>query len=135
MREGTDESENQDEISLARAEFFTIGDLSREFGVTLRTLRFYEDKGLLHPKRNGLTRLYSPADRCRLGLILKGKRFGFTLAEIKAMVAREENDHDGLALSSDKVLQQIVVLEQQRQKIDEAIEELRRTLRTDNGGR
>ncbi|WP_055038345.1 MerR family transcriptional regulator [Blastochloris viridis] len=113
-----------------RSEYFTIGDLSREFGVTLRALRFYEDKGLLSPKREGLTRLYSRTDRNRLVLILKGKRFGFTLTEIKAMVAAHEGRDEGenLALSQDKVLQQIAVLEKQRQEIDDAIAELRSNL-------
>lgn len=115
-----------------RAEYFTIGDLSREFGVTLRALRFYEDKGLLSPRREGLTRLYSRTDRSRLILILKGKRFGFTLAEIKTMIALHEGREEGesLALSQDKVLQQIAVLEKQRQEIDEAISELRNSIQT-----
>lgn len=118
-----------------RTEYFTIGDLSREFGVTLRALRFYEDKGLLSPKREGLTRLYSRTDRSRLVLILKGKRFGFTLAEIKTMIALHEGREEGgnLALSPDKVLQQIAVLEKQRQEIDEAIGELRANFQTFTG--
>ena len=65
---------------------FRIGDLAREFGVTLRTLRFYEDKGLLKPQRNGVTRLYSKRDRARLKLILLGKRLGFSLTEVKRMI-------------------------------------------------
>jgi DNA-binding transcriptional MerR regulator len=100
--------------------------------VTLRALRFYEDKGLLSPKREGLTRLYSRTDRSRLVLILKGKRFGFTLAEIKTMIALHEGREEGgnLALSQDKVLQQIAVLEKQRHEIDEAIRELRSSVQT-----
>ncbi|MBV8840465.1 MAG: MerR family transcriptional regulator, partial [Alphaproteobacteria bacterium] len=62
---------------------FTIGELSREFGVTLRALRFYENKGLITPQRDGLNRLYSQGDRTRLALILKGKKLGFTLGEIR----------------------------------------------------
>src|SRR5262245_44552528 len=62
---------------------FTIGELAKEFGVTLRTLRFYENKRLLSPRREGLARLYSKADRDRLALILKGKKLGFTLSEIR----------------------------------------------------
>ncbi|MBU3731624.1 MAG: MerR family transcriptional regulator [Beijerinckiaceae bacterium] len=65
---------------------FTIGDLAREFGVTLRTLRFYEDRGLITPRRSGMTRLYSEKARSRLALILKGKHLGFTLTEIRAML-------------------------------------------------
>ncbi|BBF94873.1 MerR family transcriptional regulator [Blastochloris tepida] len=113
-----------------RSDYFTIGDLAREFGVTLRALRFYEDKGLLSPKREGLTRLYSGTDRNRLVLILKGKRYGFTLSEIKAMIALHEGRDDAanLALSQETILQQIAVLEKQRQEIDEAIAELRSSL-------
>lgn len=110
---------------------YTIGDLAREFDVTLRALRFYEDKGLLSPRRDGLARLYSPNDRIRLQLILKGKRLGFTLAEIAEMIEAHER-HDGgaehqLKLSREKCLEQIAHLEQQKREIEEAILELRRT--------
>lgn len=108
--------------------FFTIGDLAREFGVTLRALRFYEDKGLLAPRREGLTRLYSAAERSRLAIILKGKKLGFTLAEIKAMVALREGGAvpaGGLALTAEKCVEQLALLEQQKVEIDEAIGELR----------
>ncbi len=60
---------------------FSIRDLAREFEVTSRTLRFYEEKGLLKPRREGQTRWYSPADRTRLRLILRGKRLGLSLEE------------------------------------------------------
>src|SRR5437868_14041112 len=70
----------------------TIGELSREFGVTLRALRFYENKGLISPQRDGLSRLYSQGDRTRLALILKGKKLGFTLGEIRQMIAVEEGE-------------------------------------------
>jgi len=107
--------------------FFTIGDLAREFGVTLRALRFYEDKGLLAPRREGLTRLYSPAERSRLAIILKGKKLGFTLAEIKAMVALREGTAPagGLALTREKCVEQLALLETQKTEIEEAIGELR----------
>src|SRR3954464_5161994 len=78
---------------------FTIGELSREFGVTLRALRFYENKGLISPQRDGLSRLYSQGDRNRLALILKGKKLGFTLGEIRQMIAAEEGETDANALS------------------------------------
>src|SRR5688572_31470451 len=68
---------------------YTIGDLAREFGVTLRTLRFYEDRGLLSPRRDGTARIYSARDRDRLSVILKGKQLGFTLTEIRAMLAED----------------------------------------------
>ena len=61
---------------------YSIRQLSKEFDVTARALRFYEDKGLISPERKGQTRLYSPRDRARLQLILRGKRLGFSLVEI-----------------------------------------------------
>jgi DNA-binding transcriptional MerR regulator len=69
---------------------FTIGDLAREFGVTLRTLRFYEHRGLLKPRRQGLARFYDEKAKARLALILKGKQLGFTLPEIRAMLAAND---------------------------------------------
>jgi DNA-binding transcriptional MerR regulator len=91
---------------------FTIGELSREFGVTLRALRFYENKGLISPHREGLSRLYSQGDRTRLALILKGKKLGFTLGEIRQMIAAEEGDADAksLGMSREKCLEQIELL-------------------------
>lgn len=116
---------------VADAQIFTIGDLAREFGVTLRALRFYEDKGLLEPRREGLTRLYSAAERARLAIILKGKKLGFTLAEIKSMVALREGGPmpaGGLALTAEKCVEQVALLERQRSDIDEAIGELRQMI-------
>ncbi|MEP9354026.1 MerR family DNA-binding transcriptional regulator [Xanthobacter sp. KR7-65] len=104
---------------------FTIGDLSREFGITLRALRFYEDKGLIAPRRDGMTRLYSEADRKRLAVILKGKHLGFTLSEIRALVAAHEGEGAGLSLSRDRCLAQIAQLERQRVEIDTALDELK----------
>ncbi len=60
---------------------FSISDLAKEFDITTRSIRFYEDQGLITPKRNGQTRIYSKRDKVRLKLILRGKRLGFTLAE------------------------------------------------------
>jgi len=107
---------------------FTIGELSREFGVTLRALRFYENKGLIAPHRDGLSRLYSQGDRTRLALILKGKKLGFTLGEIRQMIAAEEGqaDHDALTLSREKCLEQIELLERQKAEIEEGLSELHR---------
>ena len=105
---------------------FTIGELSREFGVTLRALRFYENKGLISPHRDGLNRLYSQGDRTRLALILKGKKLGFTLGEISQMIAAEENetDRDALTLSREKCLEQIELLQRQKAEIEEGLNEL-----------
>ncbi len=111
-----------------RPKTYTIGDLAREFGVTLRTLRFYEDRGLLSPRREGTARIYDARDRARLSVILKGKQLGFTLTEIRAMVAEErggENPAANLKLSLPQVEDQIAHLEQQRTEIEQALEELK----------
>nr|WP_063776661.1 MerR family DNA-binding transcriptional regulator [Microvirga massiliensis] len=111
-----------------RIRTYTIGDLAREFGVTLRTLRFYEDRGLLSPRREGLARIYDAQDRSRLAVILKGKRLGFTLTEIRAMLAEEEQADQSAAnlkLSLSQIEDQITHLEQQKLEIEEALVELR----------
>jgi len=115
-----------DDSSTGRA--FTIGELSREFGVTLRALRFYENKGLISPQRDGLSRLYSLGDRNRLALILKGKKLGFTLGEISQMIAVEEGEADAkaLTLSREKCLEQIELLKKQKAEIEEGLNELSR---------
>lgn len=107
---------------------FTIGELSREFGVTLRALRFYENKGLIAPQRDGLSRLYSQGDRTRLALILKGKKLGFTLGEIRQMIAAEESEADAntLSLSREKCLEQIELLQKQKAQLEEGLNELLR---------
>jgi len=105
---------------------FTIGELSRDFGVTLRALRFYENKGLIAPQRDGLNRLYSQGDRNRLALILKGKKLGFTLGEIREMIAVEEGTADtkSLGLSQEKCLEQIALLQKQKAELEEGLSEL-----------
>lgn len=119
-----------------RARSFTIGDLAREFDVTLRTLRFYEDKGLLMPRREGATRIYSRRDRARLKLILMGKRVGFSLDEIRKMVDLYDL-RDGqvphLTYALAKFGEQIAALERQRRDIDQAVGELRRTVAVISG--
>jgi DNA-binding transcriptional MerR regulator len=107
---------------------YTIGDLAREFGVTLRTLRFYEDRGLLSPRREGLARIYDARDRDRLAVILKGKQLGFTLTEIRAMLAEErlgDSSATNLKLSLDQIEDQIEHLEQQKIEIEQALIELK----------
>lgn len=75
---------------------YSIAELAREFEVTARTIRFYEDEGLIKPRRQGTQRLYSAGDRARLGWILRGKRLGFTLAEIKELLDLYHVDRTGL---------------------------------------
>jgi len=115
----------------ASEETFRIGELSSEFDVTLRTLRFYEDKGLLSPRRIGNTRLYSRADRARLKLILLGKRVGLSLLDVKEILDLYDPSGDNqrqLAVAIQKGADQMEVLRKQRAEIDEAIEELEETL-------
>jgi DNA-binding transcriptional MerR regulator len=114
----------------ADAQEYLISDLSREFDVTLRALRFYEDRGLLSPRRIGTMRLYSVQDRARLTVILKGKQLGFTLAEIQEMLdadARGGQSGIDLKLSVEKIDEQIAHLEAQRTEVETAIAELRAT--------
>jgi DNA-binding transcriptional MerR regulator len=125
--------------STAEGEYFSISDLAREFSVTLRALRFYESKGLLNPKREGNLRLYSADDRAKLARILKGKQLGFTLSEIRALVAGEGKaaNPTGLHLSREQCVEQIKLLERQKKEIEDAIAELRQTytdLYTRSGG-
>jgi DNA-binding transcriptional MerR regulator len=96
--------------------------------VTLRTLRFYEDRGLLSPRREGTARIYDSRDRSRLAVILKGKQLGFTLTEIRAMVAEERGSEipaANLKLSLAQVDDQIAHLEQQKVEIEQALAELK----------
>jgi DNA-binding transcriptional MerR regulator len=73
---------------------FSIGELATEFDVTPRAIRFYEDHGLLAPKRAGQRRIYSPRDRTRLKLTLRGKRLGLTLSEIRELIDMYEPGRD-----------------------------------------
>ena len=108
------------------ADSLTIGELSRDSGVTLRALRFYQSKGLLAPRRNGSARLFSYEDRDRLVLILQGKRLGFTLTEIREMLsARDRGCSKALPIGRRKCVEQINMLERQRHDIDGALAELR----------
>lgn len=109
------------------AETYTITDLAEEFGITTRAIRFYEDKGLLSPRRNGLNRVYGRRDRARLKLVLRGKRLGFSLADIREMLDLYnvgDGQHEQLKLLQVKVRERLAALYRQRQDIDDAIAEL-----------
>ena len=109
------------------AKTYSIRQLSREFGVTARALRFYEDKKLINPERNGQTRIYSARDRARLKLILRGKRMGFSLIDIQEILdlySREDKGATQMRASLDKYHRQIETLKQQRIDIDHAIQEM-----------
>jgi DNA-binding transcriptional MerR regulator len=104
--------------------------LCREFGVTARTLRFYEQKGLLSPARRGWTRLFTYRDRARLQLILRGKRIGFSLDEIKDILdlyTVRGGELTQLKLASAKLRDKLQALMRQRVEIEETIGELERT--------
>ena len=113
--------------NLATDTEYTIRQLSERFDVTPRTLRFYEQKGLLKPKRRGSVRLYTAADRARLSLILRGRRVGFSLEDIRDMLEIESLDsrsRDQMARALERFRDRISVLEQQRDDIDDALAEL-----------
>ncbi len=116
---------------------YRIGDLAREFHVTLRTLRFYEDKGLVTPKRSGTTRLYSDSDRTRLKLILFSKRVGFSLIEIRELLelydAGKHSQKNPLASSRHLFQEKLLALEEQKTDTEHAIEELSYQLSSANG--
>jgi DNA-binding transcriptional MerR regulator len=106
---------------------FTIRQLCVEFGCTPRALRFYEDKGLLSPARQGLNRLYAARDRARLKLILRGKRVGLSLNEIREILDLYDKPGGETAQNAQalrKFRERIVALEQQRQDVEEAIQML-----------
>ncbi len=107
---------------------FSIRQLCREFDVTPRTLRFYEDQGLIDPTRRGQTRLYSNKDRVRLGLILRGKRLGFSLAQIADLISLYDRRDGGavqLEHSLAAVQDRIAELERQRLELDQVLGELK----------
>ncbi len=112
------------------ADNYSISDLAREFGVTTRTLRFYEEKGLLSPVRSGNSRVYSCTDRVRLKLILRGKRLGFSLDESRDIITMYEPTTGNLRQLESllaKIQEKRTVLEQRRKEIDSMLKDLRQT--------
>lgn len=113
---------------MTKQETYTITELAKEFDITTRAIRFYEDQGLISPHREGQKRIYSPKDRVRLKLILRGKRLGFTLAESRALIDMYDPNSD-----NQKQLHQFLsildekesLLEQQLQDIEYMKIELR----------
>lgn len=109
-------------------ELYSITALAEEFAVTPRAIRFYEDKGLLTPQRVGLNRIYSRRDRVRLGLILRGKRLGFSLSDIREMLDLYDlgdGQVEQMRLTLRKSRERLAALERQHRDLDEAIAELR----------
>lgn len=112
------------EESVSTKSVFKIGDLSKEFGVTLRTLRFYEDRGLLSPERRGTTRLYSRQDRTRLRLILLAKTLGFSLTEAKQLIEiyhQPNGKRKQIEVALERFEEQQQILYEQRQEIEDSI--------------
>ena len=127
MPAGTDVASFSNASGDDNGELMRIGDVARKFDVSLRTLRFYEDKGLIAPKREGSTRLYSRRDNARLKLILLGRKIGFSLRDVKQIM--DLYDPSGanikqLRLALDKSEKQMARLQKQRAVIDEAVSEL-----------
>ena len=109
-------------------EFLTIGEMCDTFGVTARTLRFYESKELLSPVRDGQKRLFTRRDRARLKLILRGKRFGFTLEEIRQLLELYyigDQQATQLRRTLEVARDRLNDLERRRAELDEAIDDLK----------
>ena len=109
------------------AALFSVSQLARQLGVTARTIRFYEDKHLISPQRAGTTRVYTHRDRARLMLILRGKRLGFSLREIKEFLDLYDVDpthHLQLRQLLGGVRKRMGKLREQRAAIDESLTEL-----------
>jgi|HubBroStandDraft_2_1064218.scaffolds.fasta_scaffold187783_2 DNA-binding transcriptional MerR regulator len=111
---------------------YTIRQLTKEFAVTARTLRFYEDEKLIAPSRRGQTRLYSGRDRARIILILRGRRLGFSLKDIREvldMYDSKDGEHAQMVHTRRKFEERIHVLERQKLDIDQALAQLRDGIR------
>ncbi len=103
---------------------FTIGELAREFGLTTRAIRFYEDCGLLTPERAGRNRVYTGRDRARLTLTLRGKRLGLKLAEVKELIDMYDTRRD----TEPQLRRFLDVLQRHRTQLEERLGDLRSTL-------
>lgn len=109
------------------AKTYSISELARDFGITTRTIRFYEDQGLLSPRRNGLSRVFSARDRARLQLALRGKRLGFSLNEVRELfelydVSQGEPRQMEVFLA--KLERRRTILEQQRKDVEIMLNEI-----------
>jgi DNA-binding transcriptional MerR regulator len=119
-------TDNKDVEELSR-----IGEIADEFQVTLRTLRFYEDKGLIKPKRVGTSRFYGRREKARLRLILLGRDIGFSLEDIREMLNLYEpksGNQAQLQLALQKAAEQLERLNEQRKSVDEAISRLNQAM-------
>ncbi|MEE9381386.1 MAG: MerR family DNA-binding transcriptional regulator [Hyphomonadaceae bacterium] len=116
-------------LSAADARTYSISELAREFGLTPRALRFYEDKDMLHPARDGMTRVYSNRDRARVQLIVRGKRIGLPLNDIRELLDLYDlgdGQRAQMQASLVKFQGQMVELEKQREDIEMSMTELQK---------
>ena len=107
--------------------YYSITEMTREFGVSTRTLRFYEDEGLIHPERRGRTRLYRQADRRLIAEILRGRRIGFTIAEIREIIlvySEPPGEVGQLKLLMKRIDEKREDLRQKRKDIEDTLTEL-----------
>lgn len=131
--------QNRQEKLPESQKFYTIGELSREYGVTLRALRFYEDRHLLNPRREGLMRLYSQNDKERLDLLLLGKRIGMSIIEISEILdlfAKAEAPDESAQIYRgihERFVRQMERLEVRKTEIFAAIDELGRHIEMVSG--
>ena len=100
---------------------YTISELAKEFDITPRTIRFYEDQGLLAPARDGQHRIYSPGDRVRLKLIIRGKRLGFSLAESKDVISM----YDPSGSNKRQLNVMLTIIDESRQRLQQQMKDIR----------
>jgi len=108
-------------------EFYSITELTREFDVSTRTLRFYEDEGLIHPVRRGRTRLFRPADRHLVRQIIRGRRLGFSVAEMREIIqmySAPPGEVGQLKLMIRRIQEKRDLLRQKRRDLEETLTEL-----------
>lgn len=106
--------------SQSNARTYSIGELAKEFDITTRSIRFYEDQGLLAPTRQGQTRIYNGRDRVRLKLILRGKRLGFTLAETRRLFELYDRDNS----SQNQLITMLELIEEKKDSLQQQMEDI-----------
>src|SRR5690606_13397861 len=120
---------SREDCGQAMRDYYTITELTREFGASTRTLRFYEDEGLIHPVRRGRTRLYRPSDRHLVRQILRGPRLGFSISEIRDVIRiykTPPGEVGQLHLLIEKIDERRQTLRQKRRDLEDTLHELDR---------
>jgi len=108
-----------------RSQRYRISELAQEFDITTRTIRFYEEKGLLNPDRNGSNRIYSAGDRVKLKLILRGKRLGFTLEQSRDIISMYDSKHG----NSDQLNEMLNAIHDKRQHLQQQLHDIEAMMR------